>query len=65
MSLVPEADAVLAKGEGAVQLCEGVWLSIRQGLLAVGPGRNRRAERPEAGGSRLRRVFLPRRAGFW
>ena len=35
MSLVPEADALLAKGEGAVQLCEGVWLSIRQGLLAV------------------------------
>ena len=26
MSLVPEADALLAKGEGAVQLCEGVWL---------------------------------------
>ena len=35
MSLVPEADALLAKGEGAVQLCEGVWLSIRQGLLLV------------------------------
>ena len=55
MSLVPEADAVLAKGEGAVQLCEGVWLSIRQGLLAVGP----RPEPPRGEAGSWRQPFAP------
>ena len=55
MSLVPEADALLAKGEGAVQLCEGVWLSIRQGLLAVGP----RPEPPRGEAGSWRQPFAP------
>ena len=55
MCLVPEADAVLAKGEGAVQLCEGVWLSIRQGLLAVGP----RPEPPRGEAGSWRQPFAP------
>ena len=35
--LVPAVDALLANGDGAVQLCEGAYVSVRQGLLTVGP----------------------------